>query len=392
MAPTRKTGGSREENPSNPEKWWARARSLGLDPANLDISTYKSNSASKFTETDFIYLKALWSTKSIDKFHVGDYARKEHVERWKFILAKTSSSSQGGDTSRLGPLQHWLMEFITTSSESFTDDDAKNEKLGAFMLVKSYIEAATNVNDWGESVAGDAPKIRRSARIMNQTLKAKETESDLAQRMGSLTMDETTARRPSTPPKPPRTPSPQGGSGSPSGFIATRDLDVISPESMALEKDRSRDEDTVNVALVSLLETTTMCSGIRKHAGQQGLKWHLTRQSFHLGPANNPVCEARTDGLLVLHGHPDCTLAILEVKPYRRDINMLKIEWQEACQMAACISTSLKEKTKEKRKEGFLPKGHEKRNRYVFFPLPPLPPRPPLPPLPPSLPLLLSKS
>ncbi|KAH6626492.1 hypothetical protein B0J18DRAFT_424956 [Chaetomium sp. MPI-SDFR-AT-0129] len=61
---------------------------------------------------------------------------------------------------------------------------------------------------------------------------------------------------------------------------------------MALEKDRSRDEDTVNMALVSLLDPITICSGISQLGARQNLSWLLTRQSFQLGPAHKPVCES----------------------------------------------------------------------------------------------------
>jgi hypothetical protein len=136
--------------------------------------------------------------------------------------------------------------------------------------------------------------------------------------------------------------------------VATVELDVISPESKELEKERSKDEEIVNTALVQLLVCITLCSGIGTIKGREGLKWLPRREVFRLGPAGKPVCEARTDGVLRKMGNPKCTLAILEVKPYTRRSNLQRIEWQEACQMAAWISTSLGEKTAEKRREGIL--------------------------------------
>lgn len=226
------------------------------------------------------------------------------------------------------------------------------------MTVKSHMWKIRRIN--ATQVEGDAPKIRRSARIMGQ----KGDLSALAQQMGSLLINQ----RPegtTTPSNARRTPSPQASSGS-SANINTHELDVISPETMALEKDRSRDEDTVNMALVSLLDATTICSGINKLGARQNLSWFLTRQSFRLGPAHKPVCEARTDGVLVLEGNPPRTLAILEVKPYKGIENRIRVEWQEACQMAAWISTSLSPGTpSRKRKEGILNFGDDARRRYV---------------------------
>jgi hypothetical protein len=108
--------------------------------------------------------------------------------------------------------------------------------------------------------------------------------------------------------------------------VATVELDVISPESKELEKERSKDEEIVNTALVQLLVCITLCSGIGTIKGREGLKWLPKREVFRLGPAGKPVCEARTDGVLRKMGNPKCTLAILEVKPYTRRSNLQRIE------------------------------------------------------------------
>lgn len=106
---------------------------------------------------------------------------------------------------------------------------------------------------------------------------------------------------------------------------------------MKLEKERSQDEEIVNSALIHPLVTTTLCSGFNLIQGREGLEWMPTRQTPRLGLPGDPVCEAKTDGILALGiaGSLACTLAILEVKPYMRDKNQAKIEWQEVCQMAA---------------------------------------------------------
>lgn len=343
-----------EANPANPEEWWNRAKELQLDPRKLDITTYESRSASKFTELDFIHLRAVWSNNGVDRFHINEYVRPEHIKTWDFVLAK-----QPQTPARSAALpKDWLVEFIHTTSSPFTNDDAKNMRLGAFMTVKSHIEKIRRTN--GIQAGGHALKIRRSARIMSQNGDL----SALSQQMGSLLINQRTGGA-TTPPNARRTPSPQASSGSPAN-IKTHELDVISPETMALEKDRSRDEDTVNMALVSLLDATTICSGIRKLGARQNLSWFLTRQSFQLGLPHKPVCEARTDGVLVLEGNPSRTLAILEVKPYKRTKNQITVEWQEACQMAAWISTSLSPGTpSRKRKEGILTFGDDTKRRYV---------------------------
>lgn len=170
---------------------------------------------------------------------------------------------------------------------------------------------------------------------------------------------------------PPRTPSPPSTTPSPPRALATHELDAIDPNTAALEKHRSRDEDSVNMALVLLLDTVTICSGINKIAGRQGLSWMATRQAFNVGPASNPVCEARTDGVLVTREHPPRTLAILEVKPFERNAGKMtrnRIEWQEACQMAAWISDSLSQKTAEKRNEGVLRLKNGKKGYVVSSP------------------------
>jgi hypothetical protein len=297
----------------------------------------------------------LWKNKPVQALHVKDYVRAEHSQTWDFLLAQGKVPKE----ERIKhPLRQWLREFIKTCGEAFTDDDARNVELGAFMATKSNLDAIKGINDGGSNIAGGTSKIRRSARHVPDS-----GVDALTKQFGSMLV------RPSTPPRPPRTPSPQSGAESTPGMLATQDLTVISPETMTFQNDRSRDEDTVNAALVSLLDTTTLCSGIKKIGSRKGLKWHHTRHSFHLGPAGKTVCEARTDGLLVLGGGPkapEYCLAILEVKPYKRQLYRQKVEWQEACQMAAWISTSLGEKSPQKRKEGLLHTGDPKKKRYVL--------------------------
>lgn len=77
-----------ESNPATPRDWWTRVKELQLDPRKLEITTYESRSASKFTELDFIHLKAVWSNESVDKFNINEYVRPEHVKAWDFLLAK----------------------------------------------------------------------------------------------------------------------------------------------------------------------------------------------------------------------------------------------------------------------------------------------------------------
>jgi hypothetical protein len=351
-----------EDNPSDALGWWNKAKTLGLDPRQVNLTTHESHSASKFTETDFVHLKALWKNNDVDKLHISEYVRADHVKTWGFLLARADNSSEQERAKH--PLRQHLREFIRASAEPLTDDEAKNAKLGAFLLTKSHLDSIKGINKNGTTVSGDIPKLRRSARVMS---KRQDTVASLTEQLGSMLVDGKNSHRPKTPPKPPRTPSPKAGTEDTPGPLATRDLAVISPESMALENNRSRDEDSVNATLISILEATTLCSGIKRIGGRQQLKWHHTRQSFHLGPASNPVCEARTDGLLIwkVNGIEQC-LAILEVKPYMRTWNRTKIEWQEACQMAAWISSSLGEKDGRKRKEGLLRTGNPNLKRYVF--------------------------
>jgi hypothetical protein len=186
----------------------------------------------------------------------------------------------------------------------------------------------------------------------------------LTEQLGSLIVDARGPGPSTPPPKQPRTPSPTTGAvDSTAEPLATHDLAVISPATMALEDNRSRDEDSVNAALVSLLEAITLCSGIKKIGGRQGLKCFHTRQAFFLGPVGRRVCEAQTDGMLTLAGSPERCLAILEVKPYNRERKRRNLEWQEACQMAAWISSSLGEDNLRKRKEGLLHTGDPDMNR-----------------------------
>lgn len=219
-------------------------------------------------------------------------------------------------------------------------------------------------------MGGDTLKIVRRSERLRLLREAKAAADKRRKEAASLTqqMEDLTLGRPTTPQGAPQTPAQQRIGATAAALGGTAALEVFSPESMELEKARSEDEEIVNTALINLLITMTLCSGIAGMRGREGLQWLPKRQSFSLGSANNAVCEARTDGLLRSVGNsgPSGTLAILEAKPYPRDEAQAKIEWQEACQMAAWISTTMREKTAEKRRAGALSSpGDDSKKRYV---------------------------
>ncbi|KAK3303574.1 uncharacterized protein B0T15DRAFT_496114 [Chaetomium strumarium] len=217
------------------------------------------------------------------------------------------------------------------------------------------------VKNYGTTEEGGTPKIRRFERLKDRQRQREAAEQAVSEQLGRLDIQEQASR------KPPRTPSPPGRGDVGSALPPTDQLEVISPESMELERDRSKDEEIVNSALIHLLVTTTLCSGIGTIAGREGLAWMPTRQTFRLGPAGDSICEAKTDGILYNGIGPGYTLAILEVKPYVRRIAQQKIEWQEACQMATWISTSLDAKTKDKRREGVLHTSDDGKYRRILI-------------------------
>ncbi|KAH6635957.1 hypothetical protein F5144DRAFT_486649 [Chaetomium tenue] len=335
-------------NPSTAPEWWKKAQTIDPDPTRLNITTYKVRSASKFNETDFIYLKAIWKSQTVTNFHIRDYVREEFVDEAEKLAGLCDDPN--ADENQL--FRQNLQAFVRTSSSRFRIGDTANTALGPFLNVKWNLEQTRYINDEGHAVGGDTPKIiRMSPRLQEQR------EAALASDLQSPNIRGSSPQLPASPQQDPETPGSQdiGDTGDDGGPPRTKELEVISPESIKLDNGRSEDEEIVNLALVGLLVTITLCSGIGSVKGCESLKWLPKRARFQLGRADDPVCEARTDGIL-RNGGPaggtGQTLAIVEVKPYDRLSNLDRLEWQEACQIVAWISSSLRERTRDKRKEG----------------------------------------
>ncbi|AEO68741.1 uncharacterized protein THITE_2053475, partial [Thermothielavioides terrestris NRRL 8126] len=340
----------------------------------LDITTYTAHSASKFDETDFVYLKALWKNHPVTGFHIHNYVREDYVSRAEQLAGlKPSPPAEQGQP--VDQLRQSLSTFINTIASPYKVNEPLTVQLGVCLIAKRHIEQLKAANHGGRYVGEDTPKLRRSERLKNRQREAaeraaaearaaaEENQLDaLAGQVGGLAIQEERAV-----PLPQTPPESQFLGGPEPALVATPELDVISPESLQLEKARSRDEEIVNQALVDLLTAATVASGIGIIPGRDELAWSASRQAFQLGRAEDPVCEARTDGLLYKTGDPDCALAILEVKPYIRNSNQAKIEWQEACQMAAWISSSLHAPTAEKRRAGILSTSDNNNRRRVLI-------------------------
>ncbi|KAH6622979.1 hypothetical protein F5144DRAFT_657020 [Chaetomium tenue] len=340
---------SKPLNPVTPLSWWRKARTITPDPAQLDILTYEAHSASKFDETDFIYLKTLWKNKKVTEFHINDYARAGYVRTAREFVRQMPGPPSEQEQQPLCPLRQNMITFINTATAPFRPNDLANVQLGAFLVTKWLLEQTRSVNNQGRHVGGDTIKIvRRSARLEQQ----REAKAAAERKKEEASLNKQVI-------------------GATDSMADTQELDVLSPETMGLESVRSEDEEIVNSVLVNLLATLTLCSGIMSTNGREGLQWLPKRQFFLLGSANNTVCEARTDGVLRNYhpGTPNCgdPLAILEVKPYNRYWSQAKIEWQEACQMAAWISTSLRVKTAEKRRAGSLSVSDSTNKRRILI-------------------------
>ncbi|OCK89316.1 uncharacterized protein K441DRAFT_619673 [Cenococcum geophilum 1.58] len=88
----------------------------------------------------------------------------------------------------------------------------------------------------------------------------------------------------------------------------------------------AKDEQIVNIALISFLHALTTChEDVRAY-------WGIDRKLFHF----SDLFEARTDGLLKI-GREESPLAILEVKPHVRTTNIKQVQMQESAQMASWI-------------------------------------------------------
>ncbi|KAK4121375.1 hypothetical protein N657DRAFT_635946 [Parathielavia appendiculata] len=247
-----------DSNPNSAKEWWKRAQYLGYpDPSLLDITTYEARSASKFSETDSIYLKAVWQSRPVIDFHIAEYEREEYVARAQELMGLKPSPPLEA-VERLLSIRLNLANFLKTVNTPFG--------------------SLTRPTPWPSS-----PRLHGAHRRLQKHLK--------------------------------------------------------------FHPRKSEDEEIVNTAPVQLLVCTTLCSGIGTMKGRGSNRWYLERLETSTKP----------------------TLAILEVKQYKRGSSRQKIEWQEACQMAAWISTSLREKSKEKRTEGILRTSYNGKNRRILI-------------------------
>ncbi|KAK3290898.1 uncharacterized protein B0H64DRAFT_446713 [Chaetomium fimeti] len=306
--------------------WWEKATAITLDSVHPNLLNYKAHSASNFDETDFIYLKALWRNKSVDQFHINDYVRPEYVSKADEFVGQNPSPVSGQAQQSLSPLRQSMIAFINTAAAPFGLDLPFNVELGPFSLSKMLLDQAKRANNEGRDV-GDTLKLFRRLDGPNQEGQNNTAAEHvpLDEQLTALTIGRPTSRS-------------------------------QTPGALDSEQDRSWDEEIVRLSLHSLLTSITLCSGNGDLDGRGALEWVLTRQTFSLGLAGNIVYKVRTDGLLRNPENPNCRdpLVILDVKPYMRHLSRRNIEWQEACQMAAWISETLRATSPEKRRAGVL--------------------------------------
>ena len=117
----------------------------------------------------------------------------------------------------------------------------------AFLLVKNNLEAIRGINNEGQSAEVACPRSESLPDYDQEQRRCYLAHS--ATGLDDYRYDELPTRN-CTAPTAPRPPSPKAGRGSKQEGLATSDLCVISPESMALKNNKSRDENSANAALV----------------------------------------------------------------------------------------------------------------------------------------------
>ncbi len=133
---------------------------IAPDPAQLSSLTYEAHSASRFDETDFIYLKALWRNKSVVEFHISDYVRAEHISKAReFVGQKPGPSAEQGQQPACS-LRQSMITFINTIATLFRPNNLVNVQLGAFLVTNWLLEQTKSINNQGQHVGGG----RRPAR------------------------------------------------------------------------------------------------------------------------------------------------------------------------------------------------------------------------------------
>lgn len=268
--------------PEDFQSWNKKATALAL--ATTAISGLpKVESASHFTETDFIALRAYWP-------------EREDITQCPFFKEDPDLRVRANHKLKSIPGFKAFVKDMANSKKGY------NSRLSQFVLVKDSWSQLLDLKD--DTAEESEPVVRRSSRL---AVTGKRKRSFVSQGSAFDAATGTTQSPPSEP----------------SVFTADGDKDPPSDQ-------RTHDEEIVNVALLELLRAltlpvTTTC------------RWTVARAPFNKAQFGENSFTARVDGFLY-GSERRHVFAIAEVKPRTRDRNKRpQAYWQHTAEMVAWI-------------------------------------------------------
>jgi hypothetical protein len=275
------------------------------------------SSASKIKVDQFLALKVIWRTeRDFNQLKDAKWASRFGTTHAKISETREHMSKSDGA---------WKL-YLDSIPNDLKPNDRFSEKLGRFALVLQNQKIVRRLKEGSdEHVQG------RSSPIGTRAQKQAAIDNAQAPRSASrdLSVDAGIVGAQQGRSSSGRRVSPVGSDDSKANSDATINsgVDFTLPKAV---RDAMADEQVVNTAAISFLQSLFVCDG------SQQAYWSSQRKGFAFGKSK---FKALVDGHLQIIGESR-SAAILEVKARRRPpvaSNDFKIEWQESAQMALWI-------------------------------------------------------
>ncbi|KPM45734.1 hypothetical protein AK830_g762 [Neonectria ditissima] len=358
---------SRIRIPQTPEEWLVAAQETYPDVADFNISgtAQEFGSASKLSYEDWLLLKILWPLDEGRPTHNTFFGSRgsdlrtkaeKHLSQEPWMKALTEWSDNPMKWSYMAPWKLSVDDILLRKSTVLNLAPSKiYDESDPFQALTEPSDVRTRPRREVQRQAYYTKNASDSDRSSNRS--PKHGPSSLESQHSPSRSDEMAVS----------SASPGSGRG---GAVTSSPESGKSDEDRMINKHRP-DEALINMSIVLLLQG--VCMSLFQESIYKSYGWSILHKQFSVTQPDRDdrlkrtkILTAKTDGCLQFRRHgedPDKgdTLAIIEVKPYRRSkpyANTAAIRIQEGAEMAAWISTDVK--------TGFLPSSSQKKTyRYV---------------------------
>ncbi|KAF5023562.1 hypothetical protein F66182_4375 [Fusarium sp. NRRL 66182] len=346
--------------PEDPATWHNQVKIWynGHDPSEMGITGIGQDldSASKLKFKDWLLLRVLWKTgnKRRQLTHEAIFGSRDGPKRRE--MAQRALSKE--PWMRALENNSDLMEWFHLAPWKMSANDILNRSPASSDLIPGVVYDDA---DPFRLVVTPLNLHSRPRRAVNPEFAKSRADIAESNRQADLYSDSSRSRDSSAASRPEKSLSPGGSAGgysSQAGGLQGRAVSGsegsgTGAESRMINKHRP-DEALINMSLTLLLQG--VCMSLLHRSLSDSYNWSIVHKQFHVSyPDPDPesktgrkkILTARTDGCLqaTIRGKDadkGDTLAIIEVKPYRRrdpEANEKSVRIQEGAEMAAWIST-----------------------------------------------------